>query len=72
MPHYKAIVLLKAKNAKTSDTIPITIEANNAIHAKAILQDQYGEGSVKEVKRSELPPALIEDNDNEDRSFASA
>ncbi len=59
MPHYKAIVLLKAKNAESSDTIPITIQANNAIHAKAILQDQYGEGSVKEVKRSHTPPKYV-------------
>jgi hypothetical protein len=58
MPHYKAIVLLKAKNADFTDTMPITIEANNAIHAKAILQDQYGEGSVKEVKRNDSPPKL--------------
>jgi len=59
MPHYKAILLLKAKNAETSDTIPITIQANNAIHAKAILQDQYGEGSVKEVKRNDTPPKYV-------------
>jgi len=59
MPHYKAIVLLKAKNAETSNTIPITIHANNAIHAKAILQDQYGEGSVKEVKRNDTPPKYV-------------
>jgi hypothetical protein len=59
MPHYKAIVLLKAKNAESSDTFPITIHANNAIHAKAILQDQYGEGSVKEVKRNDTPPKYV-------------
>ena len=59
MPHYKAIVLLKAKNAELTDTIPITIEANNAIHAKAILQDQYGDGSVKSIARDETPPKFV-------------
>ena len=55
MPHYKAIVLLKATNAETSNTIPITIHANNAIHAKAILQDQYGDDAVKSVTRDQIP-----------------
>ena len=59
MPHYKAIILLKAKNAESGDTIPIIIQVNNAIHAKAILQDQYGEGSVKEVKRNDTPPKYV-------------
>ena len=54
MPHYKAIVLLKAQNAESSDTIPITIQANNAIHAKAILQDQYGEDAVRSVTRDQM------------------
>lgn len=53
MPHYKATVAFKDTNANQSDTVPITIEANNAIHAKAILQDQYGEGSVKGIKRQD-------------------
>ena len=53
MPHYKAIVLLKAQNAETSNTIPITIEANNAIEAKALLQDQYGEGAVQTIQRQD-------------------
>ncbi len=51
MPHYKAIVLFKARNADFTDTMPITIEANNAIHAKALLQDRYGEDAVKSVTR---------------------
>ena len=42
MPHYKATVAFKETNAESSETIHITIEANNAIHAKATLQDQYG------------------------------
>lgn len=54
MPHYKAIVLLKAASAETSDTIPITIEANNAIHAKALLQDRYGKDAVKSVTRDPI------------------
>ena len=54
MPQYKAIVLLKAKNAESSDTIPITIQANNAIHAKAILQDQYGDDAVQSVTRDQM------------------
>ncbi len=63
MPHYKAIVLLKAKNADPTDTIPITIEANNAIHAKAILQDQYGDDAVKSVTRDQMPTNSSEPND---------
>ena len=51
MPHYKAMAAFKAKNADFSDTIPITLEANNAIHAKALLQDQYGEGALKRIAR---------------------
>ena len=53
MPHYKATVAFKETNAESSETIHITIEANNAIHAKALLQDQYGEGSVKDIKRQD-------------------
>ena len=53
MPHYKATVAFKETNAESSETIHITIEANNAIHAKALLQDQYGEKSVQSVKREE-------------------
>jgi hypothetical protein len=53
MPHYKAIVAFKETNAESSSTIHITIDANNAIHAKALLQDQYGEGSVKDIKRQD-------------------
>ena len=56
MPNYKALVAFKARNADFTDTIPITIEANNAIHAKALLQDQYGEGAVKDIKRQEFLP----------------
>ena len=63
MPHYKAIVLLKAKNADPTDTIPITIEANNAIHAKAILQDQYGDDAVKSVTRDQMPTNWSEPKD---------
>ena len=51
MPHYKATVAFKETNAESSETIHIVIEANNAIHAKALLQDQYGEKSVQSVKR---------------------
>ena len=51
MPHYKATVAFKARNADFSDVIHITLEANNAIQAKATLQDQYGEGSVKAINR---------------------
>ena len=53
MPHYKATVAFKETNAESSETIHITIEANNAIHAKALLQDQYGEKSVQSVKRED-------------------
>ena len=53
MPHYKATVAFKETNAESSETIHIVIEANNAIHAKALLQDQYGEKSVQSVKREE-------------------
>ena len=53
MPHYKATVAFKDTNAESSETIHIVIEANNAIHAKALLQDQYGEGSVKDIKRQD-------------------
>ena len=53
MPHYKAIVAFKETNAESSETIHIVIEANNAIHAKALLQDQYGEKSVQSVKRAD-------------------
>lgn len=53
MPHYKATVAFKAMNADYSDTVHITLEANNAIHAKALLQDQYGEKSVQSVKRAD-------------------
>ena len=61
MPHYKATVAFKETNAESSETIHITIEANNAIHAKALLQDQYGEGSVKNVKRQDGPEAELRD-----------
>lgn len=61
MPHYKALLAFKDKNADVPDTIPITIEANNAIHAKALLQDQYGEGAVKDIKRQELPPKFVKE-----------
>ena len=61
MPHYKAIVAFKARNADFTDTMPITIEANNAIHAKAILQDQYGEKSVQSVKRQD---GVVEQNNH--------
>ena len=54
MPHYKATVAFKETNAESSETIHITIEANNAIHAKALLQDQYGEKSVQAVKRVDV------------------
>ena len=64
MPHYKAVVAFKARNADFSDTIHITIEANNAIHAKALLQDQYGEKSVQSVKRHQV----YENNSDTDRS----
>ena len=57
MPYYKAIVAFKETNAVSSNTIHITIEANNAIHAKARLQDQYGEKSVQSVKRAEADRA---------------
>ena len=53
MPHYKAVVAFKARNADFSDTIHITLKANNAIQAKALLQDQYGEKSVQSVKRAD-------------------
>lgn len=59
MPHYKATLVFKDTNADQTQTVPIIIEANNAIHAKAILQDQYGEGSVKDIKRQELPPKFV-------------
>ena len=61
MPHYKAMAAFKAKNADFSDTIPITLEANNAIHAKALLQDQYGEKSVQSVKRQD---GVVEQNNH--------
>ena len=51
MPHYEARVAFTAMDADQSDTVHITIEANNAIHAKVLLQDQYGEKSVQSVKR---------------------
>ena len=54
MPHYKATVAFKETNAESSETIHITIEANNAIHAKALLQDQYGEKSVQSVRRVDV------------------
>jgi hypothetical protein len=51
MPGYKAVVALKATKVDHSDTVHLTIEANNAVHAKALLQDQYGEGAVRDVRR---------------------
>lgn len=51
MPQYKATVAFKDTNADQTQTVPITVEANNAIQAKVILQDQYGEASVKDIKR---------------------
>lgn len=54
MPHYKAVVAFKARNADFSDTIHITLKANNAIQAKALLQDQYGEKSVQSVRRVDV------------------
>jgi hypothetical protein len=53
MPHYKALVQFKALNAAFTDTIHITIEANNAIEAKALLQDQYGEGAMQTIQRQD-------------------
>lgn len=51
MPHYKALVAFRARNADFTDTIPITIGANNAIEAKALIQDQYGEKAVQFIMR---------------------
>jgi hypothetical protein len=63
MPHYKAIVQFKAKNADFTDTMPVIIEANNAIHAKAILQDRYGDDAVKSVTRDQMDANSSEPKD---------
>jgi hypothetical protein len=56
MPKYKATLVLKAKDSPHPETISIVIDANNAIHAKELLKDQYGEASVKSVVRDDSPP----------------
>lgn len=53
MPHYKAYVSFNATQSGAKDTITITLEANNAIEAKALLQDRYGEGAVQSIKRQD-------------------
>ena len=53
MPHYKAYVSFNAAQSGAQDTITITLEANNAIEAKALLQDRYGEGAVQSIKRQD-------------------
>ena len=53
MPHYKAYVSFNAAQSGAKDTITITLEANNAIEAKALLQDRYGEGAVQSIKRQD-------------------
>jgi hypothetical protein len=59
MPKYKATVVLKSEGASRPETVNIVIDANNAIHAKELLTDQYGEGSVKDVKRNDTPPKYV-------------
>ena len=61
MPHYEARVAFTTMDAEQSNTVHITIEANNAIHAKALLQDQYGEKSVQSVKRQHV---VVEQNNH--------
>ena len=53
MPHYKAYVSFNAAQSGAQDTITITLEANNAIEAKALLQDRYGDKAVQSIKRQD-------------------
>jgi hypothetical protein len=56
MPKYKASLIIKADNGARLETMTIIIEANNAIHAKEILRDQYGEEAVRSVVRDDAAP----------------
>ena len=51
MPNYKATVHLKPEGDQIPEVFTITIDANNAIEAKALLQDRYGDGTVKSITR---------------------